>query len=179
MIVSSQNREWANVPLAIVLQSSHIMRLQNPLINIVLEASSLVSTKTLLLKHSYRRQGKISAQNCRRFFTLVGACLATGDRIFATGSDSVSKIVLRSCVVFAWFQAYSHDLKGPQKPKHIAIIAALRSYLSALFLLLGRDPCRDRGDLAILSPEGPRNSSWQLRFCPLPRHLLQNSLRNF
>ena len=28
---------------------------------------------------------------------LVGACLATGDRIFATGSGSVSKIVLRSC----------------------------------------------------------------------------------
>ena len=32
--------------------------------------------------------------------TLVGACLATGDRIFATGSDIVSKIVLRSCVGF-------------------------------------------------------------------------------
>ena len=29
--------------------------------------------------------------------SLVGACLATGDRIFATGSDSVSKTALRSC----------------------------------------------------------------------------------
>ena len=29
--------------------------------------------------------------------SLVAACLATGDRIFATGSNSVSKIVLRSC----------------------------------------------------------------------------------
>ena len=31
---------------------------------------------------------------------LVGACLATSDRIFATGSDSVSKIALRSCGCF-------------------------------------------------------------------------------
>ena len=31
---------------------------------------------------------------------LVGACLATGDRIFATGSDSVSKTVLQSCFCF-------------------------------------------------------------------------------
>ena len=34
---------------------------------------------------------------------LVGACLATGDRIFATGSDSVSKIVLRFCGCFCLF----------------------------------------------------------------------------
>ena len=31
---------------------------------------------------------------------LVGACLATGDRIFATGSNTVSKCVLRSCACF-------------------------------------------------------------------------------
>ena len=31
---------------------------------------------------------------------LVGACLATGDRIFATGSDGVSKSVLRFCGCF-------------------------------------------------------------------------------
>ena len=36
------------------------------------------------------------------------------------------------------------DRKRPQKPKHIAIIAVLRSYLSPLFLLLGRDLCGDR-----------------------------------
>ena len=44
---------------------------------------------------------------------LVGACLATADRIFATGSDTVSKCVLQSC---ACFRAYSRGLKG-----HIAI----------------------------------------------------------
>ena len=33
--------------------------------------------------------------------------------------------------------------KGPRSPKHIVIIAILRSYLSPLFLLLGRDPCGD------------------------------------
>ena len=34
--------------------------------------------------------------------------------------------------------------KGARTPKHIAIIAVLRSYLSPLFLLLGRDACGDR-----------------------------------
>ena len=38
---------------------------------------------------------------------LVGACLATGDRIFATGSDSVSKIVLRSCGCFCLISGHS------------------------------------------------------------------------
>ena len=36
----------------------------------------------------------------RRGIYLVGACLATGDSIFATGSDSFSKTVLRSCGCF-------------------------------------------------------------------------------
>ena len=34
----------------------------------------------------------------------VGACLATGDRIFATGIDSASKIACSPVAVFAWFQ---------------------------------------------------------------------------
>ena len=65
---------------------------------------------------------------------LVGACPATGDRIFATGSDGVSKFVLRSCSCF-W---------APESPKQVAKIAVIASYLSPLFLLLGRDPCGDR-----------------------------------
>ena len=49
---------------------------------------------------------------------LVGACLATGDRIFATESDSVSKTVLRSCGCFLLDPiAYNHGLKGLQEPK--------------------------------------------------------------
>ena len=38
---------------------------------------------------------------------LVGACLATGERIFATGSDSVSKIVLRSCGCFGLISVHT------------------------------------------------------------------------
>ena len=38
---------------------------------------------------------------------LVGACLATGDRMFATGSDSVSKIVLRSCGCFCLISGHT------------------------------------------------------------------------
>ena len=50
--------------------------------------------------------------------TLVGACLATGDRIFATGSASVSI----NCFAILWlflldFRACNHGSKGPQKPK--------------------------------------------------------------
>ena len=40
-----------------------------------------------------------------RYTPLVGACLATGDRTFATGSNTVSKCVLRSCACFAWFHS--------------------------------------------------------------------------
>ena len=44
---------------------------------------------------------------------LVGACLATGHRIFATGVDTVLKCDLRSCDCL---RTYSHGLKGPQEP---------------------------------------------------------------
>ena len=52
---------------------------------------------------------------------LVGACFATGDRIFATGSDSAEKLCCDPVAVLAGFQGIQtyveHGLKGPQKPK--------------------------------------------------------------
>ena len=47
--------------------------------------------------------------------------LTTGDRIFATGSGSVSKIVLRSCGCFSLisFRTYNHGLKGPSNAQNI------------------------------------------------------------
>ena len=53
----------------------------------------------------------------------LSASLATGDRIFATGSDSASKTVLRSCGCLCL-------ISGIRSAKHIATIAVLRSYLS-------------------------------------------------
>ena len=46
-----------NRALVIVLQSKQFLRLRNAFKNNVFEARKLVSTKTLLLKHYYRRQG--------------------------------------------------------------------------------------------------------------------------
>ena len=73
---------------------------------------------------------------------LVGACLATDDRIFATRSDGVSKGVLRSCGCFCLRSGHTIMVwKRPRSPqKHIARIVVLRSSLSPLSLLLGRDP---------------------------------------
>ena len=50
-------REWADRALVIVLFVKAILRLQNAIRNSVSEASKLVSTETLFLKHYYRRQG--------------------------------------------------------------------------------------------------------------------------
>ena len=66
--------------------------------------------------------GRGRFKKCHNFAThvttLVGACLATGGMIFATGSDSVSNIVLRSCGCFCMIsRAFNHGLKGPLKPK--------------------------------------------------------------
>ena len=95
---------------------------------------------------------------------LVGACLATGDRIFATGSDSVSKTVLRSCGCFLLdLSAINHGLKGPQKPKTYCDKSMLRSYLSPSVFTVRSGPVW-RQDFAILSPEGPRDNTCQLRF---------------
>ena len=49
--------ERANRALVIVLQSRRFLRLRNAFEYGVFEAPKLVSTKTLLLKHYYRRQG--------------------------------------------------------------------------------------------------------------------------
>ena len=76
---------------------------------------------------------------------LVGACLATSDRISGTGSDIVSKCVLRSCVCFCIISGHTIMVwKGRRNPKHTAIISYLRYYLSPLSLLSGREPCGDR-----------------------------------
>ena len=50
-------RERGNDALVIVLWSRQFSRLRNAFKNSVFEAPKLVSTKTLLLKHYYRRQG--------------------------------------------------------------------------------------------------------------------------
>ena len=55
------------------------------------------------------------------------------------------KLFCDPVAVFAWFQGIQSWFERKQKPKkHIAIVVALRSYLSPLFLLLGRGPCGDR-----------------------------------
>ena len=63
----------------------------------------------------------------------------------AEGSDSVSKIAFRSCGCFRLISGKTIMVwKGPGSPKRIAIIAVLRSHVSPLFLLLGRDLCGNR-----------------------------------
>ena len=68
-----------------------------------------------------------------------------------------------SVAVFACFQAYDHGLKGPQKPKTDCDNSSLRSYRSPLVFIVRSGPMW-RQDLAILSPEGPRDNTCQLRF---------------
>ena len=48
---------------------------------------------------------------------LVGACLATGDRIFATGSGSVSKIVWRSCCCCCLLSGIQSGIERAPEPK--------------------------------------------------------------
>ena len=77
---------------------------------------------------------------------LVGACLAPGDRIFATGSGTVSKCVFAIvCLLLLDFRAYNHGLKVSQKPKLYCDneLFAILSFTS-VFLLLGREPHGDR-----------------------------------
>ena len=92
-------------------------------------------------------------------FSVDACCLGDRRRDLATGSNSVSKIVLRSCGCFCLISRQTIMVwKAPRNPKQIAIIAVLRPYLSTLFLLLGRESRLGtvwRQDLAILSPEGP------------------------
>ena len=89
-----------------------------------------------------RRKQRVSKLH---LVVLVGACLATCDRIFATGSDSVSKIVLRSCGCLCLISVHTIMVwKGPRSPKHIATIALCDPIFHPDSLLLGRDPCGDR-----------------------------------
>ena len=54
-------RERGNRALVVVLQSRQYLRLRNAFKHSVFEAQKLVSTKTVLLKHYYRRQGPTRA----------------------------------------------------------------------------------------------------------------------
>ena len=101
------------------------------------------------------------------FGILVVACLAPGDRIFVRGSNRVSKIALRSCGCFCLISGHIITVwKGPRSP----IIALLRSYLLPLTPIptVRLGPMWQQ-DLAILSPEGPRDSTCQLRL-PFLKH---------
>ena len=63
----------------------------------------------------------------------------------ATGSDSVSKIVLRSYSCFGLISVHTIKVwKGPRSPKHIATIAFCDPIFHPLSLLLGWGPCGDR-----------------------------------
>ena len=76
--------------------------------------------------------------------TARGLSWRLSDRIFATGSDGVSRMVGR-CGCFCLTSGHTiMGWKGRRSPKHIATIAVLLSYLSPLFLHLGWDPCGDR-----------------------------------
>ena len=76
---------------------------------------------------------------------VVGACLATSDKIFATGSDTVSKCVLWPCGCFCLISEHIIMIsKGPRSAKHFAIINLLRCYFSPLSLLLDLEPCGNR-----------------------------------
>ena len=87
----------------------------------------------------------ILLENFSRIVNLVGACHATDDRIFATGSDSVSETVFAIVwLSLLYLSAYNHGLKNSRSPKHSATIAFCDPIFHPLSLLLGRDPCGDR-----------------------------------
>ena len=97
-----------------------------------------------------------------RHQSLVGACLTTGDRIFATGSDPFSKCVLQSCSCFCLIlgiQSWSERAPASKAYCDNKLIAIL----SFTFVFTVRSGAAWRQDLAILSPKGPRNSTFQLR----------------
>ena len=66
------------------------------------------------------------------------------------------------CLFLLDFRAYNHGLKEPQKPKTYCDNKLLRSYLSPRVSAV-RSGAMWRQDLAILSPEGSRDSTFQLR----------------
>ena len=87
----------------------------------------------------------------------------------ATGSLRQEAMVSQKLVSILWLflldlTAYNHGLKGPQKPKTYCDNTILRSYLSPSVFTVRSGPVW-RQDLAILSPEGPRDNTCQLRAC--------------
>ena len=91
---------------------------------------------------------------------LVGACFATGDRIFCDRK----RWRLKNCfaILSRGLRAYNHGVKRLQKPKTYCENSILRSYLSLSVFTVRSGPVW-RQDLAILSPEGPRDITCQLR----------------
>ena len=74
---------------------------------------------------------------------------------------------LKNCFAILWLSlldlsAYNHGLKGPQKPKAYCDNSPLRSYLSPSVFIVRSGPVW-RQDLAILSPDEPRDNTCQLR----------------
>ena len=87
------------------------------------------------------------------------------------GSSSSSSSTCRCCCLLFLFcdpvflldlRAYNHGLTGPQKNKTCCDNKLLRSYLSPSVVAV-RSGTAWRQDLAILSPEGFRDSTFQLR----------------
>ena len=106
-----------------------------------------------MTRRTHRAIGDLKFQI--KFQIKVRACLATGDRIFATGSDSVSKIGFAIlCQFLLDLGVCNHGLKGPQKPKTYCDNGILRSYLSPSVFIV-RSGSVWRQDLAILSWDSP------------------------
>ena len=100
--------------------------------------------------------------------SLVGAGVATGDRIFATGSDTVSKCVFAIlCLFLLDFRAYNHGVKGPQHPRTYCD-NKLSAILSFTSIFTVRSGAMWQQDLVILSPES--DSTFQLRLGEWPFH---------
>ena len=63
------------------------------------------------------------------------------------------------CLLLLDIRAYSHSLKGPKSPKPSCDSKFLRSYLSPPVFTVRSG----RQDLAMLSPEGSHDNTFQLR----------------
>ena len=93
--------------------------------------SALLPLMMLFLNLSSKEE----LSNTEGGMNLVGACLATHDRISATGSDTVSRCVLRSCACFCLLSGHTIMGCGSQE-------LCNRSNCSHLFVV--RQGCSDR-----------------------------------
>ena len=121
---------------------------------------SLSVTKTRAEK-AHASCGTEGVSKVSKIWLLVGACLATGSlrqeaivfqKMF---SDPVA-------VYFLDFRAHNHGLKGPQKAKTFCNNSSF-AILSFTPIPTVRSGPAWRQDLAILSPEGPCDSTCQLQ----------------